>query len=241
MTDYWVVIFRLRGSRYLKALESAKIAEEFCHFIFISSDNSGGVQEVLSTVFPRYDVINNLKPKVNDLEHYVCKELGVTSSIASLILTQSKMYEPTVLRNVQTLKLLGDVPITAKLVDKYLSTNFSLNLAYMYNYILFREGDYKTTIKLIYEHRDNANMLCYYMMKHIKVDIKYFKLILDGTLGLDNYISYANEHNINIKVLQKTLKLFNLVTLETLYIKLSLYESLLGQGIHDFIMKGVIK
>lgn len=241
LSDKWIVILNLKGNRFLKQLEVAKLSEEFCHFIFISSDNSGKVQELLSTVFSNYSIISNLRLPKETLKDFIYQELSVSSNVADLILSKSKNYEPLLIRNIQTLKLLKGILITPSVVEKYLQDFSHVSFSYLYRYILLGEGDWKSVVSLVYKYSENTDIICKYLIKHLENDIALFKEILSGNLSNDNYVSYANTHNLSIFDLQNVLRLFNFITLEVLYGYLSLFMNLQGSSPYEFLLKGCKK
>lgn len=238
LTDKWICIVNLYGGMFMNKLEAAKNIEDMSHFIFISSDGSGRVQELLSTVFSNYTVINNLKPSKADMYNYINAGLNLPPSLVDFILSKSKYYEPSVIKNVKTISLLSNEELTRKDLEKYLGDKETVSFMYLYKYILLKEGEWKPVMYLIYRYHDNTDYLTRYIIKSLKRDIEFFHSILAGDLSMDNYITYVAANKLSLYQVQHALNLFSKITIESLMIKSYVFERLIGKNSSEFIMKG---
>jgi len=169
---------------------------------------------------------------------YIKDNLKISENLAKRILLKSNKYEPFVVKNVSILSVLDSSDITIKNIDKYLSESNDVSFQYLYWFVMAKEGDYKKVLSLVYKYRDNIHVLCNFLEKRISKEIFLFEEILNGNLSKENYITYAEKNNFPYYILQKTLKLFQILTLEELYAKLFLYRKLKHGNCVEFIMKG---
>lgn len=239
LSEKWVIVIQLVGRNVDKVLKSAKALEDRSHLIFVSSNNSGKPQELLSSSGFIYKVHSNLKQHPDTLVQYVCKHLDVSASCAKHIVSVSGGYEPNLLKNVQTLKLLGEILITRTTVDRYLADNNFKSFYQIYLYTIQRKNGYTDIVKSLYRYVDNISIVNNYIIKQLELDIRLYKAILCGELSLDNYIEYAGNNDLSINATQNVLRLFNLITIEALYARLYLHKSLVDCSAVDFVMKAL--
>lgn len=241
LTDYWVVFVTLSQRNILKQIQQIKQAEDFCHFVIVTSNKSGVVQKVMNECALSYEVIENMNVSEQRLIGFIRQELNVSESLAKIICRRSKKYEPLVIKNVRILGVLGEGSLTLGAVKKYLTDYDIVGFRYLYQFVMKGEGEYKRVINLVYRYQFSIATICNYLCHKIKEDILVFSEIMDGSLTKDNYVLYGQQHKIPYYELQQTLELFDKITLETLYIKFILFDSLKKLDCMDFIMKGCKK
>ena len=222
LTDKWVLFIYLDNKKIVKQLQEARKCINIAHCVFISSDHSGTVQGFLAENNFTFKVINNLSISSEDMLNYIKRNLQVSEDVAKKILLKSNRYEPFVMKNVSTLSILDSNDLTIKNIDKYLAESNEISFQYLYWFIMTKEGDYKKVLSLVYRYRNNTRVLCNFLEKRLKKEIFLFEEILDGNLSRENYVIYAEKNNFPYYTIQKTLKLFQILTLEELYAKLFL-------------------
>ncbi len=238
LTEKWVLFIYLDYKNVTDQIQEAKKCIDIAHCVFISSDSSGTIQKLLLESEFTFKVVNNLLVSVEDMLQYIKDNLKISENLAKRILLKSNKYEPFVVKNVSILSVLDSSDITIKNIDKYLSESNDVSFQYLYWFVMAKEGDYKKVLSLVYKYRDNIHVLCNFLEKRISKEIFLFEEILNGNLSKENYITYAEKNNFPYYILQKTLKLFQILTLEELYAKLFLYRKLKHGNCVEFIMKG---
>ncbi len=238
LTKKWVLFIYLDLKNVTKQLQEAKKCIDIAHCVFVSSDSSGTIQKLLVDNEFTFKVINNLSVSLEDMMEYIKKNLKVSDTLAKRILLKSNKYEPFVVRNVSILSILESNDLTIKNIDKYLVESNGISFQYLYWFVMTKEGDYKKVLSLVYRYRDNIYVLCDFLEKRINKEIFLFGELLNGNFSKENYIMYAEKNHYPYYMLQKTLKLFQILTLEELYAKLFLYQKLKYSNCVEFIMKG---
>lgn len=238
LTGKWVLFIYLDYKSVVKQLQEAKKCISIAHCIFISQDSSGTVQRLLVEAGFAFKVVNNLTVSSEDLLKYIQKNLNISESLAKRVLSRSNKYEPFVVKNVSILSVLEPCDLSISNIDKYLLESNEISFQYLYWFIMTKEGEYKKVLSLVYRYKDNIHVLCNFLEKRISKEIFLFQEILNGNISKENYIMYAEKNNFPYYMLQKTLKLFDMITLEELYTKLVLYQKLKHCNCVEFIMKG---
>lgn len=237
LSDKWLIRLKLGRSISRQLTNAAKI-KDIANFIFVSDKHSDSVLRSLNDYGFDYQVVDNLRPDIELLTAYVKNELGVADPVARHIVDRSNRYEPLIIKNVQLLSLVTNKKLSRANVDKYLQDSSGVSFTYFYRFILLKEGEYGKIVKLVYRYQNSLAILCNFLINKLKQDINLFQEIMDGNLCKDNYIAYAEQKKVSAYTLQQAMLLFDKVTLETLYAKLLVFESLLGKNCAEFILKG---
>lgn len=233
----WLIVLTLTRSFRKQIMEATKISK-FAIFIFITHNKVENIQQELKDAGFDYQLVDNLHPDREALTKFVKDELGIADPLARHIVDRSNRYEPLVIKNIKLLKLVTYKQLTKTDVDRYLQDNSGASFSYLYRYILLGEGEYKKVVELVFRYQNAPFVLCKYLIDKLAQDYNLFLEIIDGNLSKENHLAFAETRKLDSRMVYQTILLFNSITLETLYAKRLLYESLLGKNCVEFILKG---
>jgi hypothetical protein len=93
----------------------------------------------------------------------------------------------------------------------------------------------------VYRYENAPHVLSRFLVKRLSQDVALFKAIMNGEVSKGNYLEYSAKNKVAVHVVRDALLLFGEVTLESLYAKLILYQSLQSGTCVEFLLKGCRK
>jgi hypothetical protein len=236
LSEKWLVIVYV-SVKFKRDLSGLVNVLDRSDVVIVTHVGDGSVQAYLSSVGIAFSVRDSRETSVEKMIRWTEKQLGVGEISAKVIVNRSGRYEPTIVRNVEMLRVVDKNLLVTRNLAKYLPQKKTVSFVYFYKFLVFGVGKYADIVSLVRQYQFSLTTLVKYVLDRIEFDIQVYKMIMDSEFTRDTCLEMAERINKPVGVLLECLRMFDVVSIERLYTIKVLVGSVRGKTPTEFLYK----